>query len=202
MADYTFDPATGQYIDEDGHALDREALIALSLVQIGDTDAEIADATQAYIDGKLTRDKWQEKVKDAILAGFVLQFLLGRGGIEQMAEGDWDELGDLVQAQYDFLDGFAEDLDAEALSDDQTAARAGMYASATYSALWAGMTTLMVAAEFTEERWIMTPAEHCEDCPELEAMGWVPLGTLPNPGDGSTACRANCKCYKEFRLAE
>ena len=199
MPDYTFDPETGQYRDAGGQPLSRKELIALSETQIGDTDAEIAAATEVYLAGEISQDEWQAKLRDAILAGFVLQFMLGRGGAAQMTDADWEALGVAVQAQYDYLDGFAGDL--EMLSAAETSARAGLYGQAQYKALWLGLGALMTAAGMTEERRRLGRAEHCDDCVALAALGWQPLGSLPEPGDASQ-CRANCRCTKEYRIAE
>ncbi len=37
---------------------------------------------------------------------------------------------------------------------------------------------------------------HCHDCPPLAAMGWVPLGTLPDIGDSE--CDGLCLCHFEY----
>ena len=40
--------------------------------------------------------------------------------------------------------------------------------------------------------------EHCSDCPPLAALGWSPIGTLPDIGD--SACGPLCLCH--FRYSE
>lgn len=58
------------------------------------------------------------------------------------------------------------------------------------------------------ERNVLGDADHCHTvkasmrstgtpgCPELTALGWVPLGTLPPPGERT--CHQNCKCHLEY----
>ena len=50
----------------------------------------------------------------------------------------------------------------------------------------------------TEERRVLGNAEHCPECIEYAARGWVPVGTLPVPGEQSS-CRQNCRCRMEWR---
>jgi hypothetical protein len=211
MADYTFDPDTGQYKDADGHPLTQAALLALSAAQIEATSADVAEIAAQHAAGDLTKSEWEAAMRDTILAGFVLQFLLGRGGVTQMTDADWAELGDAVQAQYDYLDEFAAEIADGALSEAEITARSNLYAQAQLGALWKGFTVLAVAIGMTEESWHLgiVRTEHCVDCEVLEAQGWVPLGQLPQPGtfarDGGltgTICGSNCKCWKEFRVAE
>ena len=35
--------------------------------------------------------------------------------------------------------------------------------------------------------------EHCADCPPLAALGWQPIGTLPDIGDSE--CEGRCLCH-------
>ena len=48
----------------------------------------------------------------------------------------------------------------------------------------------------TSIKWRLEPkAEHCDDCPALEAMGPYTAETLPClPADGFTQCGPNCRC--------
>jgi hypothetical protein len=38
----------------------------------------------------------------------------------------------------------------------------------------------------------------CDDCREYAGQGWVPIGTLPPPGQ-MCACHDRCRCYIEYR---
>jgi hypothetical protein len=39
-------------------------------------------------------------------------------------------------------------------------------------------------------------AIHCEECPDLAKLGWVPIDDLVPIGD--TACIVNCRCAIEY----
>lgn len=53
------------------------------------------------------------------------------------------------------------------------------------------------AAEPEEEfEWVMGGVEHCQDCPQLAALGPYTKSTiLAFPGSGDTDCLGHCKCH-------
>lgn len=110
-----------------------------------------------------------------------------------------------IQEQYEYLDGFAAAIQAGEEEEDgglsvaAIIARAALYAGAAWATFWTAVQARETEAK--EVRWNLTPAEHCDDCLELDARGWMPIEELGGqvPGDGQTACRTNCKCFLEYR---
>ncbi len=108
-----------------------------------------------------------------------------------------------VGEQYNFLDGFAGAIqdgdEGEALSVEAITARAALYAGAGTGTFWSVIREQ--EDEAPEVRWNLTPAEHCTDCLDLDARGWMPVEELGGqvPGDGQTICITNCRCYLDFR---
>jgi hypothetical protein len=49
-----------------------------------------------------------------------------------------------------------------------------------------------VARGADEERNVLAPAEHCDQCRSLAALEWVPIGTLPPIG--ARTCGSNDRC--------
>lgn len=49
-----------------------------------------------------------------------------------------------------------------------------------------------------ERRYLGATHDHCTECLEYAARGWVPIGTNPPPKVRCT-CGTNCKCRKEYR---
>lgn len=78
--------------------------------------------------------------------------------------------------------------------------RARMYVSSAREAFHRAEGVGKDVAGYDEELWVVDPAlENCEDCLALAAMGYVPLGTHPQPGQGKTRCMTNCGCRKTYR---
>jgi hypothetical protein len=77
------------------------------------------------------------------------------------------------------------------------AARAAMYAQSarrTFEAMWKSQ---QVDAGKTEERNVLGNAEHCAQCVDMSAIGWVLIGTLIPIGERT--CLSNCKCRILYR---
>ncbi|MDR3582593.1 MAG: hypothetical protein P4L67_04940 [Candidatus Pacebacteria bacterium] len=53
---------------------------------------------------------------------------------------------------------------------------------------------------FDQERLVLGEAEHCGDCLEDSARGFVPIGSLRSIGDRQ--CRQNCHCHLTYRLGD
>lgn len=119
-------------------------------------------------------------------------------------EGELDDetlalVEDRVREQYEYLTGFALAVQETEELTAAVDARAMLYAGAAWATFW--LVTREREVEAKEVRWSLTPAEHCVDCVELDARGWMPIEELGGqvPGDGTTICKVNCKCVLSFR---
>ena len=130
---------------------------------------------------------------------------LAVGGYNKMTAVEWGRNGQILRGEYAYLAGFAQDIADGKLTPAQADARARLYAGKAYSRFWAEHSLQQQAAGYTQERWntaaderVCTGGERA-GCQGLGDLGWVAIGTLPNPGDGSTQCLGACRCDKEFR---
>ena len=115
-----------------------------------------------------------------------------------MTFSDWGKVGRALRDQYRWLNGFATDIKSGRLTAGQIRYRAGMYAKSIRSSYFRGLTEAKRLAGNTLERRVTTSEEPCDTCVSVEAQGWQPIGSIPEPG---TDCEGytNCKCYKEYR---
>ena len=89
----------------------------------GDSDA-LADM---LIAGTLDLPEWERRMRELIKETYIAEYMLGRGGLNQMTFRDWGVLGHELRDQYQFLSGFAADIAAGRLSPAQLKNRARMY---------------------------------------------------------------------------
>ena len=80
--------------------------------------------------------------------------------------------------------------------------RSGMYADASWGVVEGVLRDGAIRDGYTEERRLLggltgSRSRHCQECPELAAMGWVPLNSLP--AVGQTPCRTRCRCSWQWR---
>lgn len=196
---FRWDLREAAYIDNATGAVVPDVEVLFELGQYESwVSGNVRNITQELIDGAVDVNAWQLAMRDELRDSWRTTYMLGRGGIEQMGPDDWGRLGGNLNREYRRLYTFAVSISEGRMTAPQIQARARQYASAVRTAHGAGRTIGYVSAGYTEERRVLTPAEHCEDCQGYAAQGWQPIGTLPEPGSGSR-CHRNCKCIKEYR---
>jgi hypothetical protein len=90
----------------------------------------VADLTRQFNSGVVSLSAWQTAMQEAIKVTLGVEYVFGRGGLNQITPADLDVLSGLVAAQFDYLSNFAQAIDDGALSGPQIAARADMYLGA------------------------------------------------------------------------
>jgi hypothetical protein len=185
------DKATGRFVSEFN-------LIKLQTDFTEYARSNIGNITERLVSGNLDIGAWQKQFAQELKDAYVVNYQIARGGKNAMTQADYGRIGGRLKAEYKYLDNFAQEIASGKLTPEQIRARANQYVAGTRTAYYDGKTAAGSAAGFTEERRILNPAEHCEDCIGFAAQGWQPIGTLPEPGTGSR-CRHNCKCEKEYK---
>lgn len=198
-----WDPVAHRYRDiETGRFLSRAR--ALELVQQSiDASGIASDQLASYAaSGALSAADYGSFFREEIKREYLRQYLLGIGGREQMTAADWGSIGGMLREQYGWLQGFLDEIASGNLTEAQIMARARMYLNSAREAYERAHAKTAVAGGMTEELWALGEAEHCPDCLAYAAEGWQPVGTFPEPGDGSTQCLTNCQCHKAYRNPE
>lgn len=196
---YTFDLKRGVYRDH-GKSVSDDELTAVVDDEIEASQAEIEDET----DGQDLTTAAAIAALLLLLGGvveslFVRLYVIGRGGLAQMEDDDWQAVGGMVTEQKRYLGGLESDLKAGRTSSAEAAARALLYAAAARRAFGSGRAVAAERAGKRQERWVISPGENCSGCLAYAGQGWVSIGTLPTPAAGATPCRANCRCHKIYK---
>lgn len=155
----------------------------------------------------LRQTEFYTMMRERIKRAYIEQYLVGRGGRDQMTPADWGSIGGMLAEQYRYLEGFAAEVEAGELSQRQINARARMYIRSSKEAYERGRRRWLLSLDErdkpTEVRWILQPAEHCPDCVAFASLRWIPLtddafgGCFP--GSGCTQCLTNCQCFLDYR---
>lgn len=122
--------------------------------------------------GQISPADWFELMQQEIKSTFIQEAILGKGGRENMTPSDWGSVGRQLRDQYDYLEGFREDIEAGVLSEAQISSRSHLYFLASKGAFERG---------------------------QAGAWGIVLPGY---PGDPSLECNVGCKCYWNIRRAD
>lgn len=180
----------GQFVREKDVARITEKAIEYEL-QVGNK------ITKDLLSGKINTSTWEQQIAQSVRNLSIYQYSLGIGGIKQMDWRDHAEISGKVNLQYQYLRGFSRDIIQGNLSEAQILARVQMYYNKTRHFYEDGRLEGHARNGFLWERRVLAAFHSCDDCVRYSNVGWVKIGTLPNPGE-SCQCRANCKCVKYY----
>lgn len=199
LPQYLWNDKTAQYINARTGRFVPRSEIRAQLDKVIDASTEaMRGLSQQLRDGAINLADWQmgmmQQIKTTHLAGAAMQ----RGGWQQMTQADFGRVGRIVRAEYRFLGQFANEIASGKVKlDGRLLVRASQYGQAgreTYLTFW-GLEG--DKRGFDEERSILNPAEHCQDCIDQAAKGFQPRGQMIPIG--RRQCRANDKCSVELR---
>ena len=202
MAEFTWLPDLHRYRNNDTGEWASDAEVrGWSDAHIGvsaDHSRGLAGALNA---GDLTLGQWEADMRAQIKGEYTRQYLLGRGGRDQMTQADWGSIGGDLANQFRYLSQFADAIATGNLSEAQIAARSELYLYSAKQAFEKANGRARVSD--AKVKWTLTAAEHCDTCIDYAGLGWRPIAEDPfggaNPGDGSTICMTQCKCHLEYR---
>ena len=151
--------------------------------------------------GSLSIADWQAGMRELIKINQSTSLLLANGGSEFVTQSDYSYLVDRINKQFAYLDGFAKDIanNPEKWMSGRLDNRMRLYQESAYSAYENARRREATLGGMDEERRLLGVADHCGDCLEAAALGWQPIGTLPEIGD--SVCTTNCHCEFEYRKA-
>lgn len=196
---YRWNRNAGRYVDGRGRFVQRaavraeldQALIAAKARMLG-----VSDSLRA---GGISLPDWFAEMRQMVKQVQLYSAAAAKGGWAQLAPADFGRIGGLVREQYKFLANFAREIADGLPLDGRFLRRVALYGEAGRRTYHRTEDIEMEARGMNEERSVLHPADHCDDCPAEAAKGWVPIGTLIPIGE--RACRGGCKCTKEFRRA-
>jgi hypothetical protein len=199
---YLWNERAAQYSDRATGRFVSRQVIRDQLDKVIDASSQVMRAvSQQLRDGDISLAEWQtammQQVKTTHLAGAAMQ----RGGWQQMTQADFGRTGQIVRREYGFLRDFAEQIaSGEQKLDGTLVRRSALYGQQgrpTYYTFW---DTTAAQRGFDEERSILNPAEHCQDCIDEDAKGFQPIGQMIPIGQRQ--CRSNDRCDKEYRNSQ
>jgi len=133
----------------------------------------VGELAGSVASGQIRTNAWVEGMRQEIRRSYISQYLLGKGGVQNMTQADWGRLGGLLKNQYQYLNRFAGDLNAGTMSEAQIRQRAELYIQSSRQAYERG---------------------------RVASLGMPALPAYP--GDGSTQCVTNCQCHWEHQETE
>lgn len=198
---FLFRPRTLEYVDNNGNIVSESDILELMNDRVIESERRLEAYFRAYIrqDNDFEADDFRIQASAELRNAHFQLAMLAAGGRNFITEQQIRSIVDLLIVQFNYLEALVSRVEAEEVRDNEVLRRLAMYANSSREAFWLVETASRTRSGFTQERRVTTPAENCEDCISLEARGWQPIGTLPNPADGSTVCLTKCQCLKQYR---
>lgn len=198
--DYRYNEAARRYINASGRFVSageiRGALDSTILNSRGNIDAICTQLQE----GRISLAQWQTAMAQEIKVSHLASASAAKGGWAQMSQSDYGFTGSKIKAQYQYLNNFAKDIASGKQKLNGAFLRRGrMYNDAARGTYEDMVKREAVKAGNNEERRIRHAKDSCMDCIAADSAGWQPIGTLPRIGD--SACRTNCRCTFEYRVA-
>lgn len=196
--EYRWNAEARRYVGPDGRfvaqAAVREALdraLARSMIEARRLSRTLQNGETATLD-------WERRMRDVISDVHLYAAAAAKGGWAELTASDYGRVGQILREQYTYLNRFASEIDSGAQRlDGRFLRRVELY-------LQSGRRTYHLverreeeARGMTEERSVLHPADHCDECVLEEALGWSPIGTLTPIGERQ--CLTNCRCSIEYR---
>lgn len=170
--DWEYDDTANRYRNKrSGKLLPKKTLLELRNEAAELAAAGGAKSVNRLIGRTVDLAQWELDMRAMIRYVYSAQYMLGRGGRNNMTSRDWGIVGAALKKQYTFLHGFAEELASGSVSEGRARQRALLYIK--------GSVQMYERAE-AETRQIRSLPQY--------------------PGDGNTQCLGNCQCYLEYNL--
>jgi hypothetical protein len=196
---YRWDARVGRYVDARGRFVSRAFVRAELDRAIESATQRMAPLSESLRDGNISLADWIIEMRRDIKQVQLYSAAAAKGGWAQMSQADYGRVGQLVREQYRFLEGFGNDIAAGLPLDGRFLRRVALYAGAGRRTFHKVEQFEMEARAMDEERSVLNPADHCDECVAEAAKGWQPLGSIVPIGERT--CKGGCKCDMEFRRA-
>jgi hypothetical protein len=196
--EFIWDKRVQRYRYKDsGKFVSLEAVQNLTRKAIFQSEKTIAKISKSLISNNIEVADWEKGFAQELRKIHSYQYLLGIGGHKNMTNIDYGVLGGEIKNELKYLRKFAQTLIKNGMSEAEFNRRILMYLDASTGTYEKSRLKSHRRAGFRWEKRIRTKNESCSPCIGFEAMGWQPIGSLPNPTE-DCICRSNCGCYKRF----
>ena len=201
MADFKFNPKTQRYQytsgANKGKFVSNDTLRTLTSDYIAQQSETLRAITQRMLNKKMGVNRWMEEVAGVLKTSHINGYTIGVGGKSQLDSSHYGSIGAILKEEYKYLHQFARDILDKKLSKAQIKARMDLYAGSIRRSFEKGREKSHDNNGYKWERRDRHATDSCADCIGYSSQGWVPIGSLPPPGE-RCQCQRNCKCSKSY----
>lgn len=198
---FTWDRLALRYRDSGGRFVSRREVRQALDDTLRSLRHEMRGITQDMRAGKLTVGEWHVAMRDAVKDVHLFSAALAKGGWDQLTQADYGRVGQIVRGQYGYLSDFAIGMAfGNVPTDGRVLVRTDLYFEAGRGTFHAIEDASIDETEFDQERSVLHPADHCDECIEEAEAGWQPRGQMVPIGQRQ--CMSRCRCTKQYRNSQ
>lgn len=197
---YRWEPDRGRYRDtRTGRFVSQATVRRVIDTTLRNMRVEVRQITDGVRAGRVSREAWGLEMRQRVRDVHLLSAAAARGGWGNMDDAAYGQVGAAIREQNVFLNRLTADvISGRQPLDGRFTQRALMYVEAGRATHERAHREVEQDRGMTEERNILRDAaDHCGECPDLSGQGWVPIGTIPLPGQRE--CVTGCRCLIETR---
>lgn len=165
--------------------------------------SQLQQVFEDYARGRIEVEQFKTTAQDILRQQALAAAIVGVGGLGNLTENILTAVQRQLTIQFQYLDGFIEDIESRDLTNKDRA-RIQQYALQAHTISQTANRQFQLdthQGQELEERRRLGSVEHCEDCLSLSEEGWSPAGTLPPIGQG-TVCGNHCQCWIQVRVKQ
>ncbi|HEU4649021.1 MAG TPA: hypothetical protein VFS33_08180 [Gemmatimonadales bacterium] len=194
---FDFDARSGQYRDRASGRFVARRWIRQELDTALDRAARRArDLVGDLRERRITLEQWHLEMKRLTKSAHLFGAAAAKGGWAQMGSADYGRVGQAVRDQYKWLERFADQVRAGLPMDGRALQRAELYVLSSRSLYHRVERLEMQSRAMRYEKSELHAADHCRQCLDEAARGWVPIGEFVPVGQRE--CRARCRCTVSY----
>lgn len=131
---YTYDKKLRRFRGPDGRFVSGNTIRALSNRIVRDNIANTSRLVDLYFKGSISPASFVREMRVLIKNATVMEYALGRGGINALTGHDYSRIGGLLKNQYGYLNQLAAGMVDGSVSEEMARYRASLYMDTTRAA--------------------------------------------------------------------
>lgn len=133
-SNYTYDPKSRRFRAPDGRYVSSAQVVGLREHIITAKTARTASLVNSLYAGTLSPSSFVLAMRDEIKRTVMMEYMLGRGGLNAMTQADYGRIGAILKPQYKYLNNFTTQIMDGKVTKDRAVQRAAMYIDSTRNA--------------------------------------------------------------------
>lgn len=199
---FTWDPRALQYRDAAGRFVSRAAVRDALDYALDNAERRILFTAEEFRAGEITLAEWRAITAQSLKEIHLYSAAAAKGGWGQMTQADFGRVGQILRGQYQYLENLTTEIVAKVQKlDGRFLVRMKLYAQSGRVTYHAVDEVVQLDAGMTERLNILdAQAEHCGECVDMTALGWVAIDDPDYIAIGNRTCLSFDRCSEAFRV--